>query len=85
MKLYRVMFETTLFVECADEKNALDLGMRFLREEVSNETSECVSIDELLEVDQLSADELRSLPYRDPSRVREGEATISDLLSKRKP
>ena len=82
MGLYRVTFTTTLLVDSDNEKEAINIGKSFLKEEVNNGLSEFLSIQKLQFAEQLQSVEKGSLPWRSPDRHKEPEVTVEEILKK---
>ena len=82
MPLYRVTFTTPLLVDAPTESDARSIAVDFLAEEVSNGFSHVESTELLTDVEQLEQPERHSLPWRDPSRDRDGEPerTVNQIL-----
>jgi hypothetical protein len=82
MPLYRITFTTPLIVDAPTGSDARRLASRFLAEEVSNGISQIESTELLSDPEQLERSEWGCLPWRDPSRDRDGEPerTVNQIL-----
>lgn len=60
MSIYRVTFETSLLVDCSNEKEAERIGLNFVNQEIP----ELISIESITRTDQLLDVEKGSLPWR---------------------
>lgn len=81
MKVYKVQYLTTMYVEAQDENDAIDVGFENLELEVRNGNSEEYDIKQVgLEHFRKNPNDLGIYPWRAWERRHEPEATILQIL-----
>ena len=78
--IYKVEMITTLLVEADSESEANVTAFQNLENEVKNGTSHWYSCELIESRNQLSVDELLSLPWRHYTKKNNPELTISEIL-----